>query len=169
MCGRTGPQQQRPWYGTVIQKPKQLLLAIILGVFIGTSGGFAVGLVIEADAQASVATTVASSPASVGSERENSDFQRTSYTGSTAPRTVDQSESGRVQVSREIPAIVHLLDQETQLLKYYDSDDSGFIERTEAIDAVTDYLLELPGPFGVALTLQQAVDVVTHYLLAIPL
>ncbi len=46
----------------------------------------------------------------------------------------------------------------------YDADSSGFIELSEAVDAVTDYLLGRPGPAG-EITRADAVEVVTAYLL----
>ncbi len=47
----------------------------------------------------------------------------------------------------------------------YDADFNGFISRTEAIEAVTDFFLARVGPFGELLTRDDAVQIVTFYLL----
>ncbi len=50
----------------------------------------------------------------------------------------------------------------------YDSDGSGFIEKDEAVRAVADYLLQIPGALGAPPGYEQVIDIVTSYFLQTP-
>ena len=54
------------------------------------------------------------------------------------------------------------------VLEIYDSDLSGEIDRIEAADVVTDFLLGLDGGLGRPPARDEAIDTVTAYLLALP-
>ena len=54
------------------------------------------------------------------------------------------------------------------VLEVYDFDSSGWIEREEAVQAVTDYLLQIPGPLGRPPIIEEVIEVVTAYLLRLP-
>ena len=152
--------------------------AIIFGIIVGTSAGFTSGLLLVEGLSSDQPSRQSQRDASNGSSEPTTHLgseSRSVLGGSNLrsesvrvqPLANQAVDSTTVQVSRSIPADISVT---ADILPFcvFDTDESGFIERSEAVEHITKWLLGLDGPRG-QMTRDDAVQIVTAYLLQLPI
>lgn len=156
-------------------------LAIFLGIIVGTSAGYAGGLLLlDGFGSGTGQTLEHRNGADLSNRTSAGNVARTQQQPSALSPDADtvriqslqaltspSASTTTVQVSRSIPADISIA-METLPFCVFDTDESGFIERLEAVEHITTWLLGLDGPRG-QMTRDDAIEIVTAYLLQLPI